>query len=74
MTTYQVLSSIGKRVSLNGLCDLAMDSEMKPYISQGPKAGLKILKLTKGGKVHMQDSTGKCLSAYPTNVDLVSNE
>ena len=73
MNRDEVVENIGELVTMNGMGDLAMSPEYRKYI--GDKEGkfsLRILKLTRGGMVHLEDTTnGVIHSVPPKNVDLL---
>jgi hypothetical protein len=73
MKHSEVGQYIGHRVNLNGLGDLAMDSEFRPYLYPRPEIPFvfTIVKVTRGGKVQVQGSDGKFLSVPARNLDLV---
>jgi hypothetical protein len=72
MKHSEISNHIGHLVTLNGLGDLAMDSEFRPYLYPRPEFPFKftIIKITRGGKVQIQNSEGKFLSVPALNLDL----
>jgi len=75
MILSEVLDYIGKEVYINGIGDLAMDSEFRPYLYPRSEVPIifVIVKLTRGGKVEIREkSSKKCLTLRAGNIDLVS--
>lgn len=68
MLIEEIKNSIGAHVILNGRGDLAMSHELRPYISNDK--GLSIVKVTKGGLVHLQDENGSFVTVPPKNVEI----
>lgn len=74
MEHSHIPNHIGHKVHLNGLGDLAMDSEFRPYLYPRPEIPFvfTVIKVTRSGKVHIQcDSNKKFLSIPAINIDLV---
>lgn len=68
MFIEEIKNSIGAHVILNGRGDLALSHELRPYIAFDK--GLSIVKVTKGGLVHLQDENGSFITVPPKNVEI----
>ena len=66
MVFEDIKNNIGVHVVLNGRGDLVMTHRKYIYDDHG----LRIVKLTKGGLVYLQDENGNFVSVPPKNVEL----
>lgn len=71
MKQRDVADSIGKRVSVNGIGDLAMDGEARPLVDDWEGLyDIRFIKQTKGGLAYLQVDGKHCVAIPIKNVDL----
>lgn len=63
-----IKANIGNKVYLSGDGDLAMSSELRPFISN--KEPLTLMRLNKKGMAIVEDSDGNTYSVPPRNINL----
>ncbi len=71
MTRKEAIESIGRKATVNGSGDYAMEKNMRRWIYE--KIPVTIERLTKGGKVMCQGPYGERLSIPPKNLDVIVN-
>lgn len=73
MKLSDVYDHIGANVSLNGKGDLAFDGTCRRYIHPAPFT-FTIVKVTRGGRVHIQCNNKTFLTVNAVNIDLEENQ